>query len=91
VAGDLPAKVIKSECKMLSISAEQRSLYAQAVAQYSARYDFAAAGPFARALGLLQYLRALCTDPHPLGLTGFRPETLAVYRKKAPKMNWLLR
>jgi len=40
---------------------------------------------------LLQYLRLICTDPRPYGLSGFRPEPLANYRAKAPKMDWLLK
>lgn len=91
VAKDLPAKVSVQDCRALPLSAFQRSLYAQAVTQYSRRSEPGAVTPFKNALGLVQYLRLICTDPRPYGLSGFRPEPLSKYRAKAPKMDWLLR
>src|SRR5882672_2970196 len=90
VAKDLPQKISISECRALPLSSVQRSLYAQAVTQYSQRQDPGAVTPFKNALGLLQYLRLICTDPRPYGLSGFRAEPIAAYRAKAPKMDWLL-
>src|SRR5262249_55407374 len=46
--------------------------------------------PFKNHLGLLHYLRLLCTDPRRHGLTAFAPEPLHVYRLRAPKLDWLL-
>ncbi len=37
------------------------------------------------------YLRLVCTDPQPYGLTSFRRERLDDYRRKAPKLDWLLK
>jgi superfamily II DNA or RNA helicase len=90
VAQDLPAKNHDLNCKQLPLSNVQRSLYSQAVGQYGLRNDPTAVTPFKNALGLLQYLRVVCTDPQPYGLTGFRAEPLAGYRQKAPKLDWLL-
>ena len=41
-------------------------------------------------LGLLHYFRLICTDPRRIGLTVFRPEPLAEYQTRAPKLAWLL-
>lgn len=90
VAKDLPEKVSVEDCRALSLSPFQRNLYAQAITQYSRRSEPGAVTPFKNALGLLQYLRLICTDPRPYGLSGFRPEPLSKYRAKAPKMDWLL-
>lgn len=90
VAKDLPKKMSVQDCRELSLSAFQRNLYAQAVTQYSRRSEPGASTPFKNALGLLQYLRLICTDPRPYGFSGFRPEALSKYRAKAPKMDWLL-
>jgi superfamily II DNA or RNA helicase len=91
VAQDLPPKQEDSGCKLLPLSPVQRTLYVQAVGQYALRNDPKAVTPFKNALGLLQYLRVVCTDPQPYGLTGFRAEPLSTYRSKAPKIDWLLR
>lgn len=90
VAKDLPQKVEDTSCKALSLSEVQRSLYAQAIGQFSRRQDPGAVTPFKNALGLLHYLRVVCTDPQPYGLGGFKAESLDEYRVKAPKLGWLL-
>ena len=41
-------------------------------------------------LGILQRLRLICADPRPYGVEAFVPEDLGDYRRKAPKMDWLL-
>ena len=46
--------------------------------------------PFKNHLGLLHYLRLICTDPRPYGLNIFKPEPAKQYREKAPKLDWLL-
>lgn len=91
VARDLPRKISVPDCRSLQISPNQRALYAQAIAQFAQRAAPDSSTPFKNALGLLQYLRLICTDPRPYGLSGFRAEPTEVYRKKAPKMDWLLR
>jgi superfamily II DNA or RNA helicase len=90
VAKDLPQKIEDTSCKQLSLSEVQRSLYAQAIGQFSRRQDPGTATPFKNALGLLHYLRVVCTDPQPYGLGGFKAESLEQYRAKAPKLGWLL-
>ena len=90
VAKDLPQKIEDTSCKQLSLSEVQRSLYAQAIGQFSRRQDPGAVTPFKNALGLLHYLRVVCTDPQPYGLGGFKAEPLDEYRAKAPKLGWLL-
>lgn len=62
----------------------------RAVDSFKKRNDPAAGSPFKNHLGLLHYLRLLCTDPRPHGLTVFKPEAPNLYREKAPKLNWLL-
>lgn len=90
VAKDLPQKVVVDECRKLPLSTAQRNLYAKAIEDFKKRNDPAASVPFKNHLGLLQYLRLVCTDPRRYGLTAFKPEPLAEYRAKAPKLDWLL-
>jgi len=91
VAKDLPQKVVVDECRQLPLSSVQRNLYAKAIEDFKNRNDPAALVPFKNHLGLLQYLRLVCTDPQRYGLTAFKPEPLCEYRTKAPKLDWLLR
>ena len=90
VAKDLPQKVVVDDCKRLRLSTAQRNLYAKAIADFKKRNDPTASVPFKNHLGLLQYLRLVCTDPRRHGLTAFKPEPVAEYRAKAPKLDWLL-
>ncbi|MFM4875252.1 SNF2-related protein [Aeromonas veronii] len=90
VAKDLPQKIIDGDCRRLRLSTIQRNLYAKAIEDFKKRNDPAATVPFKNHLGLLQYLRLLCTDPQRYGLTAFKPEPLQDYRAKAPKLDWLL-
>lgn len=90
VAKDLPQKVVVEECRRLRLSTAQRNLYAKAIEDFKRRNDPAATVPFKNHLGLLQYLRLVCTDPRRYGLTAFKPEPLEEYRAKAPKLDWLL-
>ncbi|PRZ55821.1 SNF2 family DNA or RNA helicase [Paraburkholderia fungorum] len=50
----------------------------------------AAASPFKNHLGVLQYLRSICTAPHAPGLGRFSPQPIAQARAEAPKLGWLL-
>lgn len=91
VAKDLPPKIIDQACKSLPLSQVQRSLYAQAIESFKKREDPAAGSPFKNHLGLLHYLRLVCTDPRRHGLSVFKSEALQDYREKSPKLDWLLR
>jgi len=90
VAKDLPEKIIVDSCRTLPLSIAQRNLYAMAINDFKKRNDPNVSVPFKNHLGLLQYLRLLCTDPQRYGLTAFKPEPLGVYREKSPKLDWLL-
>jgi SNF2 family DNA or RNA helicase len=90
VAKDLPPKIIVNECRKLPLSAVQRNLYAKAIESFKKRGDRQYVSPFKNHLGLLHYLRLVCTDPRPHGLEIFKPESPEQYRKKAPKLDWLL-
>lgn len=90
VAKDLPQKIIVEECRRLHLSSEQRKLYASAIESYKTRKEPGAASPFKNMLGLLHYLRLICTDPRRYGLTAPNPEPLKLYREKSPKLDWLL-
>lgn len=90
VAKDLPQKIIVDDCRKLPLSTTQRNLYAKAIEDFKKRNDPKFLSPFKNHLGLLQYLRLVCTDPRRHGLTVFKPEPLDQYRGKAPKLDWLL-
>lgn len=90
VAKDLPQKIIVDACRKLPLSIAQRNLYAKAVDDFKKRNNPNVCSPFKNHLGLLQYLRLICTDPRRHGLTVFKPEPLDEYRSKAPKLDWLL-
>lgn len=90
VAKNLPPKIIMEDCRALALSTAQRNLYARAVESFKTRNDESSQSPFKNHLGLLHYLRLVCTDPRPHGLAVFKPEPVAVYRSKAPKLDWLL-
>lgn len=90
VAKDLPRKQEDTACARLPLSVEQRRLYAQAIHGFKARHEPGAATPFRDHLSLLHYLRLICTDPCRPGMTAFKPEPIAAYRAKAPKLDWLL-
>ena len=90
VAKDLPRKIVVDECRRLPLSVTQRQLYARAIEDFKKRNDPGAHTPFKNHLGLLHYLRLVCTDPRRHGLTVFRPDPLEQYRQAAPKLDWLL-
>ena len=90
VATDLPKKIVVEECRKLPMSGTQRNLYAKAIESFKRRADPNFPTPFKNHLGLLHYLRLVCTDPRPHGLNVFKPEPTQEYRDKAPKLDWLL-
>lgn len=91
VVSDLPPKIIVEECRKLRLSTVQRNLYAKAIDGFKRRADPGAVSPFKNHLGLLHYLRLICTDPRPHGLNVFKPEPVQEYRDKAPKLDWLIK
>ena len=91
VAKDLPRKIIAEGCQALPISTFQRGLYAHAVEVFKQRHRPGATAPFKNHLGLLHYLRLVCTDPRRIGLDAFVAEALADYSGKAPKLDWMIR
>jgi hypothetical protein len=90
VAKDLPNKTLVDDCRRLPLSTHQRSLYANAIDLFKKRNEPAIRTPFKNHLGLLHYLRLICTDPRRHGLEVFRPEPLSEYELKAPKLQWLI-
>jgi hypothetical protein len=87
----LPPKIVVEDCRQLPISGVQRNLYAKAVESFKKRNEPNHTTPFKNHLGLLHYLRLVCTDPRPYGLSVFKPEPLSEYRAKSPKLDWLLK
>lgn len=90
VAKDLPKKVVDEGCRKLPLSSRQRSLYADAVAQFKSRGS-ARASALQSPLGLLHYLRRLCSDPRPPGHIATTDESIELIRSASPKMDWMLR
>jgi hypothetical protein len=90
VATDLPKKIEDAACRRLPISPVQRSLYGSAIEQFKKARETDNASPFKNHLGLLQYLRIICTDPRRYGLDVFVPQPVHDYRGKAPKLDWLI-
>jgi hypothetical protein len=88
VAKDLPQKI--NVPSSMPLSSHQRSLYAHSINLFKARHQPGAVTPFKNHLGLLHYLRLICTDPRPVGLSVFRPEPMDSYQSRAPKLAWLL-
>lgn len=90
VAKDLPAKILAGGCRKLLISAPQRALYAKAVHQFRHPAPDGKGQSLSGALGLLMYLRVLCTDPRPAGAQSAEDVTLTEIEAYSPKMAWLL-
>lgn len=90
MAKDLPQKIVDEGCRRLPLSPFQRSLYSQTLEGYRASREGLGKSPFKNQLGVLHYLRLLCTDPQEFNMKGSQRDRLDVYRAKAPKMDWLL-
>ncbi len=86
----LPAKIEDQPCRALPLSNAQRLLYAKAIDDFKKRNQPGTVTPFKNHLGLLQYIRLVCTDPKRYGMTVFKPEPIADYRKASPKLDWLI-
>ena len=89
VAKDLPSKIEVAACRNLPMSERQRALYANAIRQFRQRQPGGGSG-LQSPLGLLQYLRRLCSDPRPPGQLSTDREPLAEIMRHSPKMAWLL-
>ena len=91
VAKDLPRKIEVPECRNLPISDRQRAHYADAVGAFHRRSKDGAGTGIESHLGLLQYLRRLCSDPKPPGGIGTDQTPLSEIVAHSPKMAWLLK
>ena len=90
VAKDLPQKIIVDDCKNLELSDEQRRLYLGSIQDFNTSKDENIASIFSNHLGLLQYLRMVCTHPFEYGQSESCDEPINEYKKIAPKLKWLL-
>ncbi len=87
VAKDLPSKIEDEKCRSLLLSDYQRDLYRQAIQSHREKQ---ANGAATNHLGLIQYLRQVCTNPYPIGYKAKLPEALAQRKIQSPKLAWLL-
>lgn len=87
VAKELQPKT-ERPCRV-PLSGYQRALYAGALERFHQRDTLPDDAPFKNHLGLLHYLRLICTDPRPYGVE-MGEEAVGHYREKAPKLDWLL-
>lgn len=87
VAKDLPRKIEVPECRSLPLSDRQRALYADAVGSFRNRTG---GGGISSPLGLLQYLRRLCSDPRHPGYLATDLTPVSEIERHSPKMAWLL-
>ncbi len=90
VAKDLPKKLIVDSCKGIPMSPYQKTLYSHAISAFKSQSPDSGKQKFANHLGLLHYLRRVCTDPRPLGQLAHTTEPLNDYADKSPKMRWLM-
>ncbi|MEF8723476.1 MAG: SNF2-related protein [Candidatus Accumulibacter delftensis] len=90
VAKDLPKKIEVLECRSLPLSDRQRAHYAEAVGLFRKGSDGGAPSGLQSHLGLLQYLRRLCSDPRPPGSVSGGSEPVTEIIRHSPKMAWLL-
>jgi hypothetical protein len=88
VAKDLPSKIEDNSCRSLPISSFQRQLYVKAIQSYRANQSKGSSG--SNHLGLIQYLRQLCSSPYPPGQKVDLYESVADHEVKSPKLKWLL-
>ena len=90
VAKDLPKKIEVNSCRALQLSDRQRAHYADAIAAFRKRDKSGPASGLQSPLGLLQYLRRLCSDPRPPGQVSTNSELLSEIERRSPKMGWLM-
>lgn len=87
VAKDLPSKIEVESCRNLPLSSYQRELYGQAVQAYRTQQSGCS---IKNHLGLIQYLRQVCSSPYPIGSRANLDDSLADRVRKSPKLKWLL-
>lgn len=90
VAKDLPKKIEVDSCRALPLSDRQRAHYADAISAFRKRDKSGPASGLQSPLGLLQYLRRLCSDPRPPGQVSTDSEALSDIERRSPKMAWLM-
>ena len=90
VAKDLQPKHVVEAPQNLAMSAYQKKLYAEALEAYRNRRSGENGARFKTVLELISFLRRVCTDPKEPGKATFVPMPLAEYRKRSPKLHWLL-
>ena len=90
VAKDLPRKIEVAECRSLPISERQRAHYADAIGVFRRKPKEGGSG-IQNHLGLLQYLRRICSDPKPPGAVTTDSTALGEIIAHSPKMAWMLR
>lgn len=91
VAKDLPSKNEVEHCRKILLSDYQRSLYAQAIRHFRQRSSEESSVGLQSSLGLLQYLRRLCSDPRPPGQQAVIGESLTELEYRSPKLAWLMK
>lgn len=87
VAKDLPQKIEVPECRSLQLSERQRALYVDAIGAFRSKKN---EGGGSNHLGLLQYLRRLCSDPRPPGILSTDATPVSEIEKHSPKMAWMI-
>jgi hypothetical protein len=90
VARDLPRKVIDRGCRSLAISERQRAYYGSALEQRRIGEGAGSSAGLNNHLGLLLYLRTVCSDPRPPGPCSLTPQPLDELEQYSPKMRWML-
>jgi superfamily II DNA or RNA helicase len=90
VAKDLPRKIVDRGCRSLLISEKQRAYYGDALANFKSGDGAGSSAGLNNHLGLLLYLRTVCSDPRPPGPGCLPPQPLAELEKYSPKMRWML-
>ncbi|MBF0110618.1 MAG: restriction endonuclease [Magnetococcales bacterium] len=90
VANDLPKKIEMADCRSLPISNYQRRLYAETIDAFRKIKLIDERGA-PNHLGLLHYLRRLCSDPRPPGTVATDGTSLDELLSRSPKMSWLMR
>ena len=91
VAKDLPNKIEDAACRILPISTIQRNHYAKVINAFNRREVGARGLGLQSPLGLLQYLRRLCSDPRAPGQVSDESTSLREIERDSPKMSWLLK
>ena len=81
------------ESRQVPVSSEQRRMYNQIVQQYkqAAQTTSPSGKRLNPILGMLHRLRTVCADPRPEGAQPDLTLPLDEYRRRSPKIDWLIR